>query len=165
MEPWKPAAEKGEAKHAHGVFQAETLPFTRSGPERRSSSPRGAKVLRAPPGIEPGTSCTRSKNHTTRPRSRLRMGELGIDPSPRWSQHRVPSSNTSPPMLGPAGSRTRSPCTLCTDVAVNTTRPVVHRRNRTASWRVRASRVAVTPCEQASFCQGSNLECKIQSLT
>ena len=24
-----------------------------------------------PPGIEPGTSCTRSKNHTTRPRSQL----------------------------------------------------------------------------------------------
>ena len=41
----EPAAEKGEAKHAHGVFQAETLPFTRSGPERRSSSPRGAKVF------------------------------------------------------------------------------------------------------------------------
>ena len=29
------------------------------------------------------------------------LGELGIDPSPRWSQHRVPSSNTSPPKSGP----------------------------------------------------------------
>ena len=28
------------------------------------------------------------------------LGELGIDPSPRWSQHRVPSSNTSPPQVG-----------------------------------------------------------------
>ena len=32
------------------------------------------------------------------------LGELGIDPSPRWSQHRVPSSNTSPPV----GSRRES---------------------------------------------------------
>ena len=31
------------------------------------------------------------------------MGELGIDPSPRWSQHRVPSSNTSPPSRVPPG--------------------------------------------------------------
>ena len=34
---------------------------------------------------------------------RKSLGELGIDPSPRWSQHRVPSSNTSPPCWVPPG--------------------------------------------------------------
>ena len=41
-----------------------------------------------------------SENAATR-RAQKGLGELGIDPSPRWSQHRVPSSNTSPPESGP----------------------------------------------------------------
>ena len=47
----------------------------------------------APPGIEPGTSCTQSKNHTTRPRCQIHRP--GIEPeSQAWKANMLTTTPT-----------------------------------------------------------------------